>query len=517
MDANLMNCPKCGHTVSSTGRFCTYCGVSFQGQETDPQTDGKPPDGQPQTTTAPPPLPAQASEAVVDPPAEIGDSSAAEQTAVVAPPPAESALAPAETVMQEASDDSAAEVEIEMIDLEPVVEGGDASAVQADAGPQSAVEVTADDRSRETMPAEKEGGVEAGNPETGQQTAEATPSSPPPEILEMKPEDPLESETIGSQIAAMVNAEESSSSTIQPTPADEAMLPQEDAAPVDAGTPPAQADAVPMTPAPEVEINVEGDGVATVPADTPPSEVTTEVSQTGTDGADIELSADVNQVASGMPPGDDAAPAENEALKIQGAAQLAAEAMKIENAAQEMAEAVKQQKAKLAQTEASKERKTETAAARQKQRLKEKAIALKRKKAALARAAALKKQKQARAAKGTAKASNSPSAAQAGTASGKIAVQSLPSNTKMLKLLKKYKSQTIGINYDNSAEIRAAELVAANDEFFSVFVKNKQSHYHYPLSTILTIIEGQDGVSPGAPEKTTKFKAVIKVYPLVLF
>jgi hypothetical protein len=50
-----------------------------------------------------------------------------------------------------------------------------------------------------------------------------------------------------------------------------------------------------------------------------------------------------------------------------------------------------------------------------------------------------------------------------------------------------------------------------------VFVKDQGLNYSYPLNTILTIIEGKDGVGTGKPEQEGKFKAVIKVYPLVLF
>ncbi|MEE9497480.1 MAG: hypothetical protein V3V39_13200, partial [Desulfobacterales bacterium] len=66
-------------------------------------------------------------------------------------------------------------------------------------------------------------------------------------------------------------------------------------------------------------------------------------------------------------------------------------------------------------------------------------------------------------------------------------------------------------------EIREAELVDANEEFFSVMVKDKKLQYSYPLKTILTIIEGQEGVETGEDDKKAKFDAVIKVYPLVLF
>ena len=88
---------------------------------------------------------------------------------------------------------------------------------------------------------------------------------------------------------------------------------------------------------------------------------------------------------------------------------------------------------------------------------------------------------------------------------------------RLLGLLKRYKGKAIGINYDNSSEIREAELVEANEEFFSVRVKDKKLQYSYPLKTILTIVEGQEGVETGEGDKKAKFDAVIKVYPLVLF
>ena len=102
-------------------------------------------------------------------------------------------------------------------------------------------------------------------------------------------------------------------------------------------------------------------------------------------------------------------------------------------------------------------------------------------------------------------------------ATGATMIQSMEANTKMLGLLKKYEGQAIGINYDNSADIKEAELVEANDEFFSVFVKDQKLNYSHPLKTILTIIEGQDGVETGTAGQKAKFKAVVKVYPLVLF
>jgi len=90
-------------------------------------------------------------------------------------------------------------------------------------------------------------------------------------------------------------------------------------------------------------------------------------------------------------------------------------------------------------------------------------------------------------------------------------------NSRMQTLLEKYKGRVIGINYDNSADIRKALFVEANAEYFSVFVKDQNLKYSYPLKAILSLIEGKDGVDIEDSKQLKKFIAVIKVYPLVLF
>ena len=213
------------------------------------------------------------------------------------------------------------------------------------------------------------------------------------------------------------------------------------------------------------------------------------------------------------------AQAKADAIQKQTEAQASVEALKIEKAAQELAEARKKQKVAL-DPALLKEQKTALAraGALKKQKLKLANVqALKRKKAALVKAQALKKQRAAQAGvensiKEEAAVSSPPKANKPN-----MVIQSMGANTRMLGLLKKYEGQAIGINYDNSAEIKEAKLVEANDEFFSVFVKDQGLNYSYPLNTILTIIEGKDGVGTGKPEQKEKFNAVIKVYPLVLF
>ena len=203
-----------------------------------------------------------------------------------------------------------------------------------------------------------------------------------------------------------------------------------------------------------------------------------------------------------------------EVIELETAAQDSADAQQKQKAAQ----ALKAKKLKLAQAQALKQKKLKLAQA---QALKQKKLKLaqaqNREKAAMVKAQALKKQKAAQAViekthSEMAAGSNSPKVDNAS-----MTIQGRGANTKMLDLLKKYQGQAIGINYDNSADIKEAELVDANDEFFSVSVKDQKLNYSHPLKTILTIIEGEDGVVAGKPEQKAKFKAVIKVYPLVLF
>jgi hypothetical protein len=200
--------------------------------------------------------------------------------------------------------------------------------------------------------------------------------------------------------------------------------------------------------------------------------------------------------------------ARKEALIKQQEALLKAEARKKEEAAQTKAAASKKKKLAKAKAEALKKQKAAQAKA---EALKKKkaariiALALKKKRADQATADALKKQKAAQ------------TRAEESAENVEVAAAGHGNYAKLLGLLKRYEGKAIGINYDNSAEIKEAELVAANEEFFSVMVKEKKIQYSYPLKTILTIVEGEQGVETGEDDKKARFDAVIKVYPLALF
>jgi len=226
--------------------------------------------------------------------------------------------------------------------------------------------------------------------------------------------------------------------------------------------------------------------------------------------ATIEMSPELKEEQS--PAEDRAEKVKLDALKKQHEAQVKVEARQKEKAAQ--AVALKKKKLALAKAEALKKQKAAQA----------KAEALKKRKAALARAQASKKQEAIRA-KAEALKKQKAAQARAEAASREIPLASTPMpqavaagmmlHKRLLGLLKRYKGKAIGINYDHSSEIREAELVDANEEFFSIRVKDKKLQYSYPLKTILTIVEGQEGVETGEGEKKTKYDAVIKVFPMV--
>ena len=194
--------------------------------------------------------------------------------------------------------------------------------------------------------------------------------------------------------------------------------------------------------------------------------------------------------------------ARTELLKKQKAALARAAALKKQELSQAKLEALKKQKAAQARAEAQKKHTAQLAKAKalNKQKLEAKIKALKQQKSAQAAVETQTQETQA-----TVKA---PSEIQQS-----VTAKGIESNLKIMALLKKYEGQTIGINYDSSAEIKEAELVEANDEFFSVAVKDRKLQYSYPLQTLLSLIEGEDGVETEESGNKTKYSAVIKVYP----
>jgi len=167
-----------------------------------------------------------------------------------------------------------------------------------------------------------------------------------------------------------------------------------------------------------------------------------------------------------------------------------------------------------AQIIALKKRKLAKIAALKKKRIAlARAKALAKKKAALAKARALKKEIE----KPAVSASEGKETQQMNAATTAAAAPRPGSGQGITGLLEKYRGQTIGVNYDNLAEIAEADLIEVNDAYFSVAIKDNKFQYSFPIKTILSIMEGEDGVEIGESEKKLKFNAVVKVLPVVLF
>jgi hypothetical protein len=335
-----------------------------------------------------------------------------------------------------------------------------------------------------------------------------SPGLPETPVLEVSGEDPSESETLGADILELVEVEASEpestreqiSETVKSSDepavekkAEPAPDPTSDGSDNEDG----EIEAILLTSDDEVQ-----SGSQSLPPDVK------EAMKTGESEKPVELVSPTAEVAAKSDDSSESGKAQEKAevIQKQTEAQASAEAQKKQKVASN-AKLLKKQKAALSKAQVLKMKKLKLAQVQ----------ALKRKKAAMIKAQALKKQKAAQA--GIEKANR---AMAAGSKPQKVdtpnmIIQSMEANTKMLGLLKKYEGQAIGINYDNSADIKEAELVEANDEFFSVFVKDQGLNYSHPLKTILSIIEGKDGVGIGKPEQKAKFNAVIKVYPLVLF
>jgi len=559
MDVTISNCPKCGHGVNATATACTYCGTALSSGDSSPQPGQKAP-GTAAQSVRPPPLPTGDSPPVLDK-TEVS-AGTPEVSEVPSDPEPSSQVQPEETridihepdpkAVAGAADQLAAAGG--RMDIQPPVEDpiADSDAEKTAKGQDQApgsdavsAEIEKPDTSSDSIVI---GDLE--QPAT-QSVAQVIPladkaaaksvSSDSPDlsetlVLEVRHENPAEAESPGTDVSERIaddefelgvlldpnaskpsdeQAAEGKIDLIQnPTPAqpdnpdgepEASLLTADDKS--QSGKPSTVAEAAKAAPAGEAEIRVESAVAAT---ETRPSDPATAPGEARAKTEVIRKQTEA--LAAVEPPELETAAQKTEVIRKQTEALAAVEPPELETAAQDLADPQKKQRAarvlqmkKLAQAQALKKKRLELAQAQ------------KRKRVAILKAQALKKQNAAQAGivkahKEMATGSNSPKVDKSN-----MIAQGRGAHTKMLGLLKKYEGQAIGINYDNSADIKEAELVKVNDEFFSVFVKDQKLNYSHPLKTILTIIEGEDGVGDGKPGQKAKFRAVIKVYPLALF
>ena len=530
MDTTIMSCSKCGRTVSGTAKACAYCGGKIvSSADSPPQPDegaasltaqpGEPP---PVSADDSPPALDMTDESATTPAvsgvksdAESSSQSQSEESRLIINESAAEVASGAEDPSSETDD----LIDFQLPDDELIRDSGADETAKDPEPPAGADSISAGIKKPELKPdtssdpdkivdlKQHAAGAAAeviplADKVSAKADAEDPPGLPQTPVLEVSAEDPSESETLGADILELLADEASEPESTPDQPAEAKNSPAEpDVTPDGAGIEDGELEAILLTSDDEVR------------SETPSlSADVEETVQTAESEKTVELAAATAVVAAKSD--DSSVPGENQAkadmIQKHTEDQASLEAAKIEKAAQELAEARKKQKAGSDAKLLNKKKAalSKAQALKKKKLILIKAQALKRKKAAMVKAQALKKQKEAQT--GIEKANLE-------TATGATIIQSMEANTQLLGLLKKYEGQAIGINYDNSADIKEAELVEVNDEFFSVFVKDQNLNYSHPLKTILTIIEGQDGVETGKPGQKAKFKAVIKVYPLVLF
>lgn len=567
MDANLSSCAKCGHTVNLAAKACTYCGavIPQEGQTqlidenqdvVAPQSPAKaPPLKKEKTPAVEMPKTAAASAATSQKPsAETSDPIPSRETKPEKTDPApksapaakNDSVKPDEKVEFELSveelivEDKTAESQLEAEVLDPP-ETETAESLQP-------VPPSTQASAREKQPKATESDDEvtvsvdsgAEKPDDAQDTdavfdelLELRES----EIIEDSGGEPFESETLGAEILELVEEEDArmepaTASGVDRVKASDGPLPEEQADPAkttEAMDAQNKADGSAASPESEssedLMVLMLNEEVEPAEPDLPMQITESEKKSKPTTPADmstgieVPLEAEILMTSQASTKQKDAG-ASAESSGPGTAAEAMTEAVNKQKAASAKKAALQKQKAALARAEAIKKHKAARAKAellKQQKLAKEKADALKRKKAAVARAQALKKQKDVQAQIETRQVEHAAATLPVAEERHRGLIQGSDSNGKMMGLLKKYEGQAIGINYDNTADIKEAELTEANNEFFRVFVKDQGLHYNYPLKTILTVIEGKDGVGAGGSDQKSKFNAVIKVYPLVLF
>lgn len=82
----------------------------------------------------------------------------------------------------------------------------------------------------------------------------------------------------------------------------------------------------------------------------------------------------------------------------------------------------------------------------------------------------------------------------------------------MKKILEKYINQEVGINIERPFKIEGAQLIMADDNFFTIQDHDKNYIHHFSYSSIVQIIENKEGIEVGGMFEHKKlFQVVIKV------
>ena len=207
-----------------------------------------------------------------------------------------------------------------------------------------------------------------------------------------------------------------------------------------------------------------------------------------------------------------------EVLKRQKEEEAKAEALRKQKEEEAKAEALRKQKEEEEKAEALRKQKEEEAKAealRKQQEKEAKAEALRKQKEEEAKAEALRKQKEEEAkAEALRKQKGEEEKRELQKKVDDITKQLKP-KSKIREILKKYEGQDIGINYNSPTEVKGANLVKVGEDIFSIAIIDDELMKSYPFRSIISIIEGVNGVRSGDKEKESTFSIIIHVYHAV--
>jgi len=87
----------------------------------------------------------------------------------------------------------------------------------------------------------------------------------------------------------------------------------------------------------------------------------------------------------------------------------------------------------------------------------------------------------------------------------------------MKRILANYLNKEVGINIENAFRFESAQVVAVEDDYFSVIDENQSYTHHYSYNCIVQIIENDSGVDVGGFLSHKHFNVVIKVGHIIEF
>ena len=84
-------------------------------------------------------------------------------------------------------------------------------------------------------------------------------------------------------------------------------------------------------------------------------------------------------------------------------------------------------------------------------------------------------------------------------------------------ILAKYLNKEVGINIEKAFRFESAQVIAVEDNYFSVVDENQSDTHHFSYHSIVQIIENDNGVDVGGFLTHKHFNVLIKVGHIIEF